>query len=359
VKKHDPLVSVDLFNRAKERMRAEREQKTQAHSRPDGDPFLFSGMTRCGSCGNKMHATLRYPKIPVHCPCGQIGYPELRPGKTFACKACKRVADAKPGAPVATYVCQGGFQLGAAVCRCRKVTERELLGTVTQLIEENLLAPAKRAEWEKEVRRRLAEAVKTDPKELGRLRKLLSQKDADLERGRQNVLLAPAAETTALYAMLERWRQERESIAEQIAELEEAQDQVADVAAIVEAFMGKLDAIHIALAFPMKGSRPDHIRHKRELFLKLIDTVTVSFEDREHIAKGTGKPFTRMEVSGVSVHFKPDAWSPRNLVGEVSNLVSRAAQARSVPARWYGSLTMSQMCGWFWTGTRWLSHRLP
>jgi DNA invertase Pin-like site-specific DNA recombinase len=143
---HPALVDRATFEAVQRRLAGQRGQTT-----PGGrGRFLFTGLIRCGMCGHRMHG---------------------------------RTEGRYKGKPWKVYVCAGGHQYG--VCRLRSVRESAVLDCCTQMIAKELLNPDDEEAWAFEVERTLADAARTDPERLKRLKAEAAALESGSPRGRR------------------------------------------------------------------------------------------------------------------------------------------------------------------------------
>jgi DNA invertase Pin-like site-specific DNA recombinase len=202
---HEGVIERELWERVREKLRARRREKRF----PRGTGYPLAGLVRCGHCGKRMHGcTNRYK--------GRKGRQAYR-----------------------RYVCSSFNLNGPSSCGYHAVREDVLLPFLVRKLQDSYLSPPRLERLKEELRRRAAAGRQADPHEVERLRARLSQLEADIRRGAQNLLRA-GDNIDLLSAALTELRGERERLAHDLEARERAlgvrpEDVERTVAAAVEA----------------------------------------------------------------------------------------------------------------------------
>jgi DNA invertase Pin-like site-specific DNA recombinase len=163
---HEPLISQDLFERAQERLRANKGHK------PSVGAYLFSELVTCSHCGRRLAGITQ--------------------------KGKRR------------YRCHRYDTAGNVVCAYNAVGEEWLRDRVLIVLQEEMLAPEHLAELESEAARQ--DEQERAPVALDPLRKRLAELEANIARGNDNLLLLPADRIPGAVARLREWEKERDGV---------------------------------------------------------------------------------------------------------------------------------------------------
>jgi hypothetical protein len=209
------------------------------------------------------------------------------------------------------YACCSYNRHGRTKCGPRRVTEPELLRVVINTVCGELLAPEKRFEWAAELERHLAEASRTDPAEVTRLKKEVAALDAKIDRGNGNLAELPKDRLPGVWAKVRAWEKERATVAERLAALEAAAVPPERIKAVVKGVLRAMENFHDALA----GADPaEQLRVVREIVAK----VTV-----HDMPLGGWVSGGKVSDFGYAVTVRADTFRVAYLVPELLTLVSR------------------------------------
>jgi DNA invertase Pin-like site-specific DNA recombinase len=167
---HEALVSQELFDRVQARMRANR------CSRAGVGAYLFSDLLTCSECGRTLSG-------------------QTRRGKRI-------------------YRCHKYDDAGVVVCDFNSVHEDWLLDKVLRVLEEEMLSPNRLEALREEIRRQ--DEAERAPAALDPLRGRLTELEARIAQGNQNLLLLPPDRLPGAVASLREWEQERDRLREEL-----------------------------------------------------------------------------------------------------------------------------------------------
>jgi DNA invertase Pin-like site-specific DNA recombinase len=281
---HEPLIDVHTWETAKARL----EGRYRPRAPKDGQPYLFTGMIRCGVCGALMHG-----RTPPRVGAGKVRCEERQ------------------------YVCSGGNLNGSAVCRCRRVFERDIVKALATHADATLTEASDR----EAIVRRMRGLCDGSPKEADRLRVDLDKLDANIAMNEERILDAPADVYPGLLAALRRRKEERTALAERLKAAEETAqafkdaDRAADVVSRAAKNLRATLRLHAWAGNPEVGA----------IFRGLYQSVRVDFEDVVVVNRvkcirnrpGYKGP-SRSKVTGFRIDPRPEAFTPKGLAALVS-----------------------------------------
>lgn len=155
------------------------QRKHTAHR--TGHQYVFSGMIRCGDCGGAM---------------GGIAASSGNSKKTYR-----------------TYKCRTFQSQGSSACHCNSISEAKLLAVVVRKLQETIFAETSIEGLLDAYRDRLAARRQGKPNaDEGRLRKQIDSLDQQIDQGAERVLAAPKKLVSAIFAKLEKLREERDRL---------------------------------------------------------------------------------------------------------------------------------------------------
>jgi site-specific DNA recombinase len=249
---HEALVSLDLFEQAHERMRANKA------GAPSVGAYLFSGLVTCSHCGRRL-AGIR------------------KTGKRF-------------------YRCHMYDEAGTVVCGYNAVAEDWLLDTVIRVIQDEALAPGRLENLRAEIRRQ--DEAERSADALTGLRKRLTALEADIARGNETILLLPPDRVAASVASLRAWEAERDGLRAEIARRQgDGGGALADLDEAVAACEKLLWGLREA-----RAEADDLLL--RQVVREAVSRVELRWQRRPYGAK------TRYVVTGGVIHLNPQLWCP-------------------------------------------------
>jgi DNA invertase Pin-like site-specific DNA recombinase len=253
-------------------------------------PFLFTGMVRCGRCGELMHG-----KTPGQVARGLFRLDERR------------------------YVCGGGARKGRTVCRCYRVTEQAVLAALASHADATLTAAADR----EAVVKLLRGAAGAGPGDADRLRKELARLDANIDLNARRALDAEDDAYAPLMAALAQRRRERTALAEKLKAAEESAATAADADRAADAVVRAAKKLKTTLMIHAGLAQSPEAR---AVLRRLYESVVVDFEDvvvQNRRACLRNKPdysggVLRSRVVGFRINPRPGAFTPQGLAALVS-----------------------------------------
>lgn len=250
--RHEPLISQELFDRVQTRM----DWNKGGRKPSSRGGYLFSGLAVCGKCGRTLAG--------IH-----------RNGHNF-------------------YRCQRYNEVGEVVCGYGSIREDVLIEQLLGCIQEQMLAPERLAELRKHIRRE-AERQRA-PDKLKALRKQLSELEANITRGNENLLLLPADRVPKSLAVLKQWEQDRDQLQDKLNRLTGRGDEMdlEKQIEMAEAMLWKLK----------KASDKDDPLLLRQVVREAVARIEVSFLERRTAQR------TRHIPTGGTIHLRPQAIHP-------------------------------------------------
>lgn len=174
------IVTREVWDRAQARL----EERSRTRKQPRTEGHLLSGLVFCGHCGRPMYgATVRKK--------GKTGDGHYQYHK---------------------YRCRTRQTTGDHRCGSHEVNEEGLLEFVFRMIRSNLLTPDNMGRLEEAIAKQLEVEVERDPAQQKRLAKAISELDAKLKKGTENLLLAERDEMPAMRRLIAEWRDQRQAL---------------------------------------------------------------------------------------------------------------------------------------------------
>ena len=168
---HEPLVSLETFEKAQERMSANKG------GAPSVGAYLFSGLVTCSHCGRPLAGIMRRKK---------------------------RV-----------YRCHKYDSAGEVVCGYNAVGEDWLFDTVVRVLQEETLSPDRLQALRDKAKRQ--DEKERSPDALAALRIRLAALEANIAKGNETILILPPDRVAASIGALHAWEEERDGLRVEIA----------------------------------------------------------------------------------------------------------------------------------------------
>jgi DNA invertase Pin-like site-specific DNA recombinase len=265
---HEPLVTQDVFDKAQERMRANKA------GAPSIGAYLFSGLVTCSHCGRRLNGIMRR------------------------------------GRPA--YRCHKYDSAGEVICDYNAVAEDWLFETVIRVIEQETLAPARLEKLRAEVRRQ--DEAERSPDALAGLRRRLAALEAKIVHGNEILLTLPSDRVEASVSTLRAWEAERDGLRVEIARRQGEGGALADLdeaVAACEAMLWKLRET--------RAGEDDLLL--REVIREAISRIELRWERRPYGSR------TRYVVTGGVIHLRPQLSCPAQHVKPCSRTTGGPAPA--------------------------------
>jgi DNA invertase Pin-like site-specific DNA recombinase len=265
---HPALVDRATFDRTRQKLMSRRDCSTPHRG---GGAFLFTGLLRCGHCGWPMHGShLHYQHN----------------GKRYSYKR---------------YIC-GRYNLHRrAGCSCNTVLERDVLAAVLTVIERDFLKPENLDRLRAEVRRQEEEERAGRERPAADLDRRIADLDAKICGGTERWLTAPAGLTGLLGETLERWRREREELAERRKELAKPAATVEDFNAAADQVAGMVRGLRERVAGLSDAEVARLAPELREVLKQAVEKVELWFRQ---IPYGTKRQ--RSVIDRGKLHLRED-----------------------------------------------------
>jgi DNA invertase Pin-like site-specific DNA recombinase len=256
---HEPLVSVELFERTQRRLATQR--RNTSPFRTAENPYLLSGVCRCGHCGGTL-----------------VGQRDVR------------TPTAKKFYECSTYRIKGG-----SACKRYSIPETVVLRCLVQKLQEHFGSAAAAEELRHEIRRRCQpSSPMCDGADVAKLQARIEELSKQIDTGAENLLAAPASLTAVLTTKLQSWQKERDELQAQLQAHQRPQEAtVADVDQMVDAIASELQTLQESL------NEADH-GMLRQVLRQLVSKVEFWFD-------GTKKErrFRSIPRRGL-IHLRPD-----------------------------------------------------
>lgn len=184
---HEPIVSRELFDRVQRKLKRNRTRT----ARRDVHSYALSGLLYCGDCDRTMTGHTR-----------KRSYGD-----------------------VWSYVCRTYKERGNSACYANTVKEDPLLDCILRKIQREYLSDKAVDRIRKKIRKQQqAERRTVPPVDQKRLRKRITDLDRQIDNGTERVFSAPETIVPKLYAKLERLREERDRLQDQLTAAETPQN---------------------------------------------------------------------------------------------------------------------------------------
>jgi hypothetical protein len=307
---HPAIVDKTTWD-AVQRILAERESKKgvrAGHKSPNPSMYVLSGLCSCGVCGYAMCGRIRYQRKHFKCPgCKKRRVATLRPGKvkeTCRCGHTFRIPEGGEGEVF--YECEGGHLLGKKTCRCRGVSEVDLLHYIGADLEETIGEPEA---WREHVVKTLTEAANVDPIKLKERKQALANVEVQIKTAvEQRLTLPPGLQETA-NEVLEGMMAKQTQLEKEIRELSEAIDASADIAEVANRVVDHLRIIRFHLVAGVVADDPARNGYKRAkvraILQRFVERVTIYFDVNAKSASA---------FNGFRSKYHEDAFTTRSLV---------------------------------------------
>jgi DNA invertase Pin-like site-specific DNA recombinase len=248
---HEALVSQDQFERAQERLRANKG------TAPSIGAYLFSGLVTCSHCGRRLRGIMARGK---------------------------RV-----------YRCNKYDPSGNVVCDYNAVYESWLYDQVIDVIQQETLAPERIKALRDEARRQDDEERSADAVTI--LRKRLGEIEARIARGNETLLMLPPDRVAASIGTLRGWENERDQLRVEIARRQGEGGALTELDDAIQACEEMLWKLREA-----KEAEDDLLM--RQIIREAVSRIELRWERRPYGTK------TRFVVTGGVIHLYPQLSSP-------------------------------------------------
>jgi DNA invertase Pin-like site-specific DNA recombinase len=234
---HEAIITRELWEHVQEKLKARRREKRF----PRGSGYPLAGLVLCGHCGKRMHGcTNRYKH-----------------------RKNRRV--------YRRYVCSSYNLNGPSSCGFHSIREDALLPFLVRKLQDDYLAPTRLDQLKAELRKRVTAERQADPQEVERLRARLSQLEADIRRGTQNLLRA-GDNIDLLSAALTELRGERDRLARDLEARERGLG--ANPEAVERKVVAAVEALH-KLRERLAEANPEQLR---EVLHQMVAGIDLYFE---------------------------------------------------------------------------------
>jgi DNA invertase Pin-like site-specific DNA recombinase len=243
---HEALVSQEMFDRAQERLKANRGRK------PSLGAYLFSGLVTCAHCGQTL-AGITWK------------------GKRY-------------------YRCHMRNTAGAIVCGNNSVQEDWLLDRVLRVLEEEMLAPERLKALREQIRQQDEE--ERAPTAVDSMRERLLELEAHIAQGNKNLAILPADRVPHVLAVVREMEQERDHIKAELSRREGGGhlEDLDEAIAVCESLLWRLrDAV--ATSDPLL---------LREILRDAVPRIELTWERQPY-----GTKRTRYVLQGGVIHLRP------------------------------------------------------
>lgn len=256
---HEPLVAMELFERAQRRLANQRRNTSPFRSA--NNPYLLSGLCRCGHCGGTL-----------------VGQRDCRSSTATKFYECS------------TYRLKGG-----SACQRYSIPERVVFDCLVEKLQERFLDAQEMEHLRAEIRRqRPASETACDGVDVAKLQAHVARLSKQIDAGAEKLLAAPANLTAILTAKLQDWQTKRDELNAQLDAYQQPQDVAAAGAEeIVEEAIRELQMLRERL----HAADPGQLR---DVFRQLVAKVEFWFD----ATKGA-KRFKSVPRHGL-IHLRPD-----------------------------------------------------
>jgi site-specific DNA recombinase len=215
---HTPLVTPELFAAVARRLAWNQKRTTPVR---DHNPWLLTGLLRCGACGSRMHGT-------------------------HGARRTTGVHD--------YYVCESARNNTG--CRCKKyVRQDDLLAEVLDTVREKFADGKALAALRRQVEKLVGRCVEEVAAERVRLQQRLAELDATIAQGIANLARLPADLLDAVALEVQKSRGQRDDVARQLEQLRASEGLHEDTADKVEQAVRQVEHLHLAVKKNPAGLR--------------------------------------------------------------------------------------------------------
>jgi DNA invertase Pin-like site-specific DNA recombinase len=158
------------------------QERSRTHRQPREGGHPLSGYVYCGHCGHPMYGAVMRKQVKG----GLYEYSKYR------CRSRMMFADER--------------------CGTHEVHEKPLVDFVLKSIRDVILSDDNMQRIERELARQLNQASEVDPGQRKRLTKAISNIEAKIAKGTENILLADREEIPAMRELLADWRRQRDAL---------------------------------------------------------------------------------------------------------------------------------------------------
>lgn len=291
---HEPLVDADTFQRCQEKYVTVPRQYARYLS-----PYSLSRILKCGHCGGFLH--------------GESG----RHGRR--------------------YMCTNASQ--AKTCICYRLHAEPIERFLAAWLQRFLISDDILKELETDIRARLKGTTETVA--ISRLRRQMARLEENIQRGRENILLADAKHIAGLQATLDAWQKQKRECEEQLSVLESSSEMMSETNQRLQNILVRARELHDAL-------RSKDILKLKAAFASTLETVTVYVEPRKQGTRtfySLGSGEIRLNPESAVLHELFEVIAASELKGVVGKLSPRTKALTStrtrMPAIWARPIRIS------------------
>jgi hypothetical protein len=194
------------------------------------------------------------------------------------------------------YVCNTSYARGAGSCRVNAVAQEAILREIAAELKAAFSDPQRLRVLREELRRQCEQQDRALAKRRARIVERVAELGRQIDQGAERLLLCPADVQALAAAKLKEWQTERDRLACELAELDQAADGAEDFAQEVEANLTKLQHLEATIA----DAPADEVR---DVVAEFASKITLHFEHGEEIGRGR----RRTTLSYFDLELTPEA----------------------------------------------------
>jgi site-specific DNA recombinase len=240
---HPPIIDQETWETARKKRErtstlARAEKRFCRHTpTPGGGEWALGGLLFCGDCGGRM-----------------VGITERRQHANYR-----------------YYVCYANSRIHTGACRRNGVKQEEVIQRVAELIQVTFADPRRLEALRAEVERKASRQEKDIEADRKRLQDALAAVDKDIDQGNRNLAMLPQDLLDGVIANVRARKEERDSLARELARL--------DAVAEVEVDHSR----HVSAALEQLGELSTRIKAAptaavRDALAGLVDKITLHFK---------------------------------------------------------------------------------
>jgi hypothetical protein len=263
---HPPIVDADLWERAQRGLTNNRwEPKSGVRQKRRSHKWPLSGLAYCQNCGKRMYGTAV-------------------------------LVDRTRRLTVRRYACSSYHLYGKDVCSNNHLDEQVLMPLVFEAVRNALSNPEGIRRVRSAVEREVMRGHKSSTTRVQALRKQADELDVKARQGTEKLAVLPVDLVDDVARLVREWKEKRDHLLAEAAQLEEADARIVDGERRVEEAMKVFEELGEWMAGPESDAVPSDL--KAEALTALVDRLELRFETRD---RGKRRESRCVEVN---VHFR-------------------------------------------------------
>jgi DNA invertase Pin-like site-specific DNA recombinase len=242
---HPAIIDQATFDACQKKLAATRRgcPGCRTTSIAGGGDWVLSGLLYCGMCGGRM-----------------VGITDRRSDRTKTRTYIYR-----------RYVCVASHRNGSGACHKNAVQQDTVIQEVARLIQDSFTDPERLALLQAEVEQMASQQAEDHTADRQRLQAQLDELDRQIEQGNQNLARVPADLLDGVIASVRHWKEQRETLARELAKLAAMADVQADYSRHVTEALGQIRHLEAVVR-----EAPSHA--VRDALAGLVVRITLFFD---------------------------------------------------------------------------------